>query len=102
MHTSAGGVTGSNPMTGSELYHSVMQESATSAVACFAGQHACHLYDTAIQHVHTMLRGEHLWLEQQEELLCCMQLMISALSRSAPGSCAVSCLPQTLGVEQSG
>jgi len=39
MHTSAREMTGSNPMTRSELNHSVMQESATSTVACFAGQH---------------------------------------------------------------
>ena len=118
-------MTGSNPMTVFELYDSVMQESATSAVACFAGQHACHRYDTAIQHnarylaktiswnackilllllflFNTTQEGGHLWREQQEELLCCMQLIISALSRSSPGSCAVSCLPQILGVEQSG
>ncbi len=58
-------------MTVSELYHSVMQESATSAVACFAGQRACHHCDTAIQHTHTMLRGEDLWLEQEEEQRFC-------------------------------
>ncbi len=66
MYTTAGWTTGSNPMTGSELHPSVTQESATSGVACFACQRACHHYDTAIQHTHTMLRGGHLWPEQQE------------------------------------
>ena len=71
MHTSAGGMTSSNPTTVSELQHSVMKESATSAVACSAGQRACHQYDTTIQHTHTMLRGEDVWLDQQEVQRVC-------------------------------